>query len=48
MNAWSLTLTVMIVVAAITGKVVNPGFANDGPTTLSGTPVTTVHTPATP
>jgi hypothetical protein len=48
MNAWSLTLTVMIVVAAVAGKVVNPGFADDGHVTLSGTPVITLHTPATP
>ena len=48
MNVWSLTFTVMIVVAAVAGKIVNPGYAFHDQTTMSGAPVTTLHTPATP
>lgn len=48
MNVWSLTLAVMIFAAAAVGKITNPSHAFSEPTTLSGAPVTTVHTPATP
>lgn len=48
MNVWSLAFAVMIVTAAVAGKIVNPGYAFHGPVTLSGAPVTTLHTPATP
>ncbi|MBD1547042.1 hypothetical protein [Roseibium aggregatum] len=48
MNVWSLALAVMIVAGAVAGKIVNPGYADHGQTTLSGTPITTLHTPATP
>lgn len=48
MNIWSIALAAMILTAAVAAKIVNPGYADTGPTTLSGAPVTTLHTPATP
>jgi len=48
MNVWSLTLATLIIVAAFAGKIVNPGYAYFGHATLSGAPITTLHTPATP
>ncbi len=47
MNLWSIALAAMIFAAAATGKVTNPSDASSS-ITLSGAPVTTLHTPATP
>lgn len=48
MNVWSLSLAVMILAAATAGQIINPGQAFYSPMTLSGEPVTTIRTPATP
>ncbi|WP_417685084.1 hypothetical protein [Roseibium sp.] len=48
MNIWSFALVALILAGATAGKYANPGFAFEDKSTLSGLPITTLHTPPTP
>ncbi len=48
MNIWSFALVAMIVTGAVVGKYANASSPLDHGATMSGEPVTTLRTPATP
>jgi|GEM_PF-2631933 len=48
MKFWSLAVVVLMLVGVAAAKPSNPSRDLTDTTTLSGLPVTTLHTPATP